>query len=153
DHALRRLARGHVSAQLPAPFVQVRNLRTVRRWPEKARIARGFFRNGDFKARAEMRDLGFVQFLLLVRNVAALTRLAETVALDGVSQNQRRLSFALQGALVGVVDLLGIVSAAPQLEYLFVAEMGNQVEQLRIFSEEMLAHECPVLGDEGLKLA
>src|SRR5205814_9315229 len=52
-----------------------------------------------------------------------------------------------------VVDFLGIVPAAVQLEDLFIVEVRNEIEQLGVLAEQVLAHESAVLGYVSLKLA
>ena len=52
----------------------------------------------------------------------------------------------LDRGLVGGVDLLGIVAAAPQLLELVVGEVLHQLEQLRVLAEEVLA-DVGAVGD------
>ena len=85
------------------------------------------------------RQLFFVQLLLLVRDVLAFARFADAVTLDGAGQDDRRLARVLDGGLVGGVDLDRIVPAERQLLQLFVREVLDQLEQLRILAPEVLA--------------
>ena len=119
----------HVAAQLPAALVQVATFRAVVGRPVERRVARRVVRNRNFEARAEMLDLLLVELLLLVGDVAALARLAQAVALDGLGQNQGGPALVLDRRLVGVVNLLRIVAAAAQLEDLLVAQVRDQVQQ------------------------
>src|SRR5262249_15369360 len=105
------------------------------------------------EAGAKVCDLGFVELLLLVGDVAAFAGFTEAVAFDSLGEDKGGLAFAFDSALVGVVDLFGIVAAAAQFEDLFVAEVGDDVEELGVFAEEVLADECAVLGHVALKFA
>jgi hypothetical protein len=143
----------HVSTQ-PAPLlVQVGHFRAVRGRPVELGVARGFFRNGDLEARPEVLQLLLVELLLLVGDVAALARLAQPVAFDGVGQDHGGPVLGFHGRFVGVVDLARIVAAAPQLHQLVVAQVRHQVQQLGVLAEEVFADVGAVLGDVGLVLA
>jgi hypothetical protein len=91
------------------------------------------------KRAAELAQLLLVHFFLLVRNVFAFARLAETVALDRLRQNHRWLAFVFRGGLVSGIHLAHVVAAAQQFVNLHVGEMVHQFEQLGIFAEEMFA--------------
>ena len=116
-------------------------------------MAGGLVGNRNLKARPEVLQLLLVELLLLVGDVAALARLAQPVALDGMGQNHGGAVFGFHGRLVGVVDLARIVSAAPQFHQLVVAEVRHQVEQLGVLAEEVFANVGAVLGDVSLVLA
>ncbi len=98
-----------------------------------------FIRDRDAESCAKRLDLFVVQLLLLVGDVLALTRLADPVALDGAGENDRRHAFGFGRALVGVVDLVGIVAAERQLLQLLIREMFDHLEQSRIGAPEVLA--------------
>src|SRR5262249_8235210 len=134
NSTLRRLARRHISAQLTAALVQIRDLRTIRRRPEEARVARRFLGDRNLEPRTAIGDLRFVQLLLWVRDVAPFARFAQSVAFHGVREDQSRLALGFERQLVGVVDLLGIVPATMQLEHLFVAQVRYEIEQLWILA-------------------
>ena len=53
-------------------------------------------------------------------DVATLTGFAEPVALDGFGQYDRRGALMLNGGLVGRVNLLRVVTAAPQFLQLLI---------------------------------
>ena len=144
---------GHVAAQLAPALVQIRHFGAVVGRPVERGVERGFVGNGDLEARPEVRDLLLVELLLLVGNVAAFAGLPETVALDGVGQDQGRLSLRFDRLLIGVVDLARIVAAPLQAHQVVVAEVRDQVQQLGIFAEEILADVGAVLGDVGLEFA
>ena len=92
------------------------------------------------------------ELLLGVGGVAGL-RGAHAVALDGLGEDDGGAALVLDGALVGVVDLDGVVAAAVQADELLVGLVLDQFEQLGIFAEEVAAEECAVLGLEGLEVA
>ena len=125
------LAAGHVAAQgFAAALVQVLHLRAVVGRTVEGRVRAGFVADGNFEARAEGGDFVFVEFLLLVRNVAAFAGFAEAVAFDGVGEDQRGLALVFERRFVGVVDLLRIVAAAAQLEALLRRDrVRDQIEQ------------------------
>src|ERR1039458_4034898 len=127
--------------------------RAALRRPVKTGIAGGLFRNGDLETRAEMRQLLLVELLLLVGDIAAFASLAQAVALDGVGQDHRGPAGGLHGRFVSVINLARIVPAAAQLEQIFVAQVGHQVEQFGVLAEEILADVGAVAGDVGLHFA
>ena len=72
-------------------------------------------------------------------DVAAFAGLAQAVALDRLGQDDGRLALGFDGRLVGRVDLLRIVAAAAQLRQLLVGQVRDQLCQLGILAEEVLA--------------
>ena len=75
------------------------HLRAVLRRAVERRIARGFVGNRDLETGLEVGDLVLVELLLLVADVAAFAGLAETVALDGVGEDQGRFALGLDACL------------------------------------------------------
>ena len=90
------------------------------------------------------------QLLHLVGRIASLEVVAQTVALDGVGQDDGRLVLRLHGALVGGVDLAVVVAAAAQGEDLLVGHVLDELRGLRVPVEEELADVGAVLALEGL---
>jgi len=133
--------------------MQIRYFRAIRGRPVERRVARCFIRNGDFKARAEVRNFVFVEFFLVVRNISPFARLALPVPLHGVRQDQCGRARIFDGRFVGVIDFARIVAAAVHAEEIVVGEVRHQFEQLGIFAEEMLADVGAVLGDVRLEFA
>ena len=88
-----------------------------------------------------------------MRDVAAFAGLAQSVAFDGLGEDHGGRAGVLDRALIGVVDLQGIVAAAAQRENFFVAHVLHQLQQLWIFAEKFFAHVGAVLGFETLILA
>ncbi len=77
--------------------------------------------------------------LLLVRDVLALARLADAVALDRAREDDRRLSLRRDRRGVGGMHLRRVVSAERELLQLLVRQMTDDVRELRIPAPEMLA--------------
>ena len=95
--------------------------------------------NGDAEPFAQMFELLLVHLLLLVGVVAAFAGLAHAVAFDGLGQDHRRRSLMLEGPLVSVVYLHGVMAATGQSGELLVGHIGDQFPQLGVFAEELLA--------------
>ena len=127
------------AAERLAPLQEVAGLDAVFRRPVERRLRNIRVGNRDAEPRPERTQLVFVHLLLLVRDVLALARLAETVALDRPGQDDRRRALVLDGGLVGVVDLDRIVPAQRHLLELVVRQVLDHVEQARIDAPEMLA--------------
>ena len=132
-------ARRHEAAEGLAALAQVLELEAVVRRTIERRVGDGLVRDRNAEARPERAQVGFVQLLLLVRDVLAFAGLAEAVALDRPHEHDRRLPLGLDRDLVGVVDLDGIVAAEPQLLELIVGQVLDHLEQARVGAEEVLA--------------
>ena len=102
---------------------------------------------------AELPQHVLAHLLLLVGDVLALAGLTHAVALDRLGQDHRRRADVVHRGLVGGVDLLRVVPAAGQRPDLVVGHVRDQVQQLRVLAEEVLAHVGAVLGLEVLVLA
>ena len=87
-----------------------------------------------------------------MRGVAGL-RGSDAVAFDGLGEDDGGAALVLERALVGVVDLDGVVAAAVQAAELFVGLVFDELEQLGILAEEVLAEVSAVLGLEALEVA
>jgi len=87
-----------------------------------------------------------------VGDVLALAGLAHAVALDGLGQDHRRSADVVHRGLVGGVDLRRVVPTARQRPDLVVGHVLDQVEQLGVLAEEVLADVRAVLGLEVLVL-
>ena len=148
QHDRRDYARGQETAERLAAFEQIFRFHAVRRGTVKRRLGDDVVADRNVEALAEFAQLLLVHFLLLVRNVLALAGLAESVALDRLGQNHRRLALVLRGGLVGGIDLARVVAAAQQLADLLVGEMIHQFEQFGIFAEEMFARVAARLDDD-----
>ncbi len=68
------------------------------------------------------------------------------VALDGLGQDDCRLALVVDRLVVGRIDLVRIVAAAVELPDFLVGHALDTLEQLRVSTEEMLAHIGAVFG-------
>ena len=118
----------HVTAQLLAAFLHVFDFRTVVGRPIKRSIVQLAIRNRNTKPRAENLQLIVVQLFLLVRDVLAFARFAESVALDGLGQNDRRRPRMIDRGPVSRMNLNRIVTAQPHARQLLVRKMLHHLE-------------------------
>ena len=102
---------------------------------------------------AERAQHVLAHLLLLMGDVLALAGLAHPVALDGLGQDHRRRADVVHRRLVRRVDLGRVVPAAAQRPDLVVGHVRDQVQQLGVLAEEVLADVGAVLGLEVLVLA
>ena len=102
---LRTFRLGTYPPSACAPLAHVLDLGAVLGGPVERRLADLGVRDRNAEARAERAQLVLVHLLLLVGDVLAFARLAETVALDCARQDDGRRALVLDRGLVGVVDL------------------------------------------------
>src|SRR5262249_343530 len=89
-----------------------------------------------------------------MRQVAPLAaRWPKAVPLDGLCENNGRLSLVLICAFISVVNLDRVVTATAQLPEFFVAHVVNERCELGRFAEEFFPQEFSVFGSERLKVA
>ena len=134
------LAAGKVTAERLPPLAHVLDFDRVLGRPVERRVLDLGIGNRDAEAGAERFQLLVVHLLLLVRDVLAFARFAESVALDRARQDDRRRALVLHRRLVGVVDLDRIVPAERQLLELIVGQVLDHLQQARIRAPEVLAH-------------
>ncbi len=92
--------------------------------------------------------------LHLVGRVAALEVVPESVALDGLGEDDRRLALVLGRRLVGRVELLVVQAAAAQLAPdVFIGPVLDHGSRALVTSEEVVADELAVLGAVRLEVA
>ena len=139
-HRHRHAARGQQTAQGPPALPQILHLLTVLGRPVEGHLGDLVIRDGDAETAAEMAQLLLVELLLLVGDVAPLASLPQAVALDGFGQNHGGGALVGHRGVIGGIDFLGIVAAAPQFVELLVGVAGHQFGQLGIFAEEVLAN-------------
>ncbi len=72
-------------------------------------------------------------------NILALTRFAQTIALDGFGEDDGGSALVRDGLLKGGVYLFGVVAAAAHLLQLIVGVVFDHFGQLRVGAEEVLA--------------
>ena len=109
--------------------------------------------DGNPKARTEHFQLIIVQLLLLVSDVLAFARFAQSVALNRFSQNDGRRSLVLHGCLISRMNFDGIMAAKPHAGQLLVGKMLNHFEQSRIRAEKVLPEVSTALDEIFLVLA
>ena len=107
------LALRQVAAQLLAPLLHVADFRAVVRGTIEGGVVQFLVRDGNSEARTEHAQLVFVQLFLLVGNVLAFAGFAQSVALDGLGQNDGGRSLVLDRGFEGGVHFDGIVTAQP----------------------------------------
>ena len=134
-----RLAGRHEPAERLSALLQVADLDAVVGRPIERRLGDVRVRHRNPEAGAERAQLVVVHLLLLVGDVLALARLAQSIALDRARDDDGRRSLVLDGGLVGVVDLDRIVPAQRQFPELVVRQVFDHVEQARIDAPEVLA--------------
>ncbi len=88
-----------------------------------------------------------------MRDVAAFAGFTQPISFDGLGQDNGGRSGMIQRALVGVVDLQRIVTAAPQRAHFFVRQVLHQLQQFGIFAEKLLAGVGAAFGFEILIFA
>ena len=111
----RHASVGQEAAEVLATFLQITAFRTVLRRPIERRFSNDLVVDGDVEAGAELAQLLLIHLLLLMGDVASLTRFTETIALDGLGKDHGGGALVLHRSLVGCVDLAWIVATAQQL--------------------------------------
>ena len=149
NHAARR----NEPAHRLAPFEQIFDLGTVRRRTIERRAGDHIVADRDVEALAKFAKLLLVHLFLLVRNVAALARFTEAVALNGFGKDHRRLALVLRRRFVGGINFTRVMTAAQQFANLLIREVVHQLEQLGILAEEMFPRVAARLDDVFLVIA
>ena len=109
--------------------------------------------NRNSKPCSELKKLLFVGFLFVVRNIATFAVFAQAITFNRLGQDNGRCASMVDGCFVGGINFFGIVSAAPHHQQFLVGVIFDEVEQLRILAEEMLADVRARHADVLLKLA
>jgi hypothetical protein len=143
----------HEAAERRAPLLHVANLDALLVGPVERRVGDAVVGNRHAEPIAEHLQIRVIHLLLLVRDVLALTRFAQPIALHGPRQYDRRSALVLRGGAVGVVDLHGVVSAERHLLQIVVGQMTDHLEQPRVCPPEMFAQVRAVLDDVALVFA
>ncbi len=94
---------------------------------------------------AECLDRVAAHFLQLMVDVLAFARFAHAEALHRFGEDHRRPAGLAGCRGVGVVDLDRVVAAAGEFPDLVVGHVADQLQKLRVFAEEVLAHIGAVL--------
>ena len=149
----RLVAGGEIAAQGLAPRLQVFEFLAVRGRLIEGGGGDAVLGDGDVEAVAEGLEVGLTHLLLGMGDVHALPSHAHAITLDGLGQDHRRLPLVLYRGLIGVEDLDGVVAAAVEAPDVLVRQGGDQLGQLRVFAEEVLAGVGAALGLVGLIIA
>ena len=147
------LAFRQIASQLLAPVFHVFNFRAFVGGTIKRRVVQFVIGNRNSKARTEHFQLIVIQLFLLVGDVLAFARFAQSVAFDRFRQNDGRRTLVLHGCLVSRMDLDGIVAAQPHARQLLIGKMLNHFQQSRIGAEEVLPEVSAALDEIFLILA
>ena len=109
--------------------------------------------NRNAEARAEDLQLIVIQLFLLVGDVLAFARFAESVALDGLGENDGGRSLVLHRRLVCGIDFDRVVTAEPHAGELLVRKMLDHLQQPGIGAEKILPEIRAALDEIFLILA
>src|SRR5690625_7643229 len=82
-----------------------------------------------------------------------LTGGPQAVALDRLGKDYRRLTFGVNGVVIGVVNLVAIMTTARKMQDLVVAHVFDQLQQLRVLAKEMFAGVSAAVGFVVLNFA
>ncbi|MCG3129310.1 MAG: hypothetical protein FLDDKLPJ_00036 [Phycisphaerae bacterium] len=129
---------GLKTSQRRPPLLQVADLLAVFRRFVKRHLRQLVVRDRNVEAIAELAQLLLIELLLLVRDVAAFTRFAQSVTLDRLGEDDGRLSLVFDGGSVRGVHLDGIVPAAAHAEDLLVRQRLRELQKPRVDAEEFL---------------
>ena len=86
-------------------------------------------------------------------NILSLAGFAHAVTLDGLGEDDRRLTHMFGRRRIRSIHFVRIVAAAIQAPDVVVGHVGDECRELGIFAEEMLAHVRAVLRFHGLVFA
>src|SRR5271169_5359400 len=128
----------HVAAQLFAALLHVLDFRAVIGGAIEGSVVQFAVGNRNAEARAEDLQLIVIQLFLLVRDVLAFARLAESVALDGLGENDGWRSGMVNRSLIGGVHFDGVVAAEAHAGELLVRKMFDHLEQPGIGAKKIL---------------
>ena len=112
-------------------------------------VLEGLVGDRQLEAVAEDPELGLVELLGLVGDVAGLDPGSERPALDGVGEDDRRGAGVLGGGLVGGIHLAIVVAAAAELREVVIGQVIDELAQPRVRPEEVLA-DVRAAGDREL---
>ncbi len=141
------------AAQGPPALEEVLDLLRVGTRVVVRRVLQRVVGDRQLEAVAEDPELGLVELLGLVGDVARLDARSERPALHGVGEDDRRGAGVLGGGLVGGVDLAVVVAAAAQLGQVVVGQVLDELGEARVRPEEVLADVAATGDRELLELA
>ena len=133
----------------PTPLDEVADLVGVRARVVVRRFLERVVGDRQLEAVTEDAQLGLVELLRLVGDVAGLDARAERPALDRVGEDHRRRAGVLGRGLVRGVDLAVVVAAAAELGQVVVGQVLDELREPRVGPEEVLA-DVGAAGDREL---
>ena len=141
------------AAQGLAAGFQVTDLRAVVGWAvERNPILDLVVADRNLEAVAKRLQIVGIQFFLLMRDVEPLPGRPHAVALDGLGQDDGRLTLVRDGGTVGGIHLVRIVPAAVQAPQVLVGHVGDHRLEFRVLAEEVFADVGAVAGAVGLEV-
>ena len=143
----------HVAAQLFPALLHVFDFRAVIGGPIERRVVKLAVGDRNAEARAENLQLLVIQLFLLVGDVLAFARFAESIALDGFGKNNGGRSLVIDCRAVGGVYFDRIVATEAQAGELLVRKMLDHLQQARIGAKETLAEVSAALDEIFLILS
>ena len=146
-------ARRQVAAERLAPRVQIAHLGAVLGRLVEAQLVHVVVGERQREAVAEREQRVVLELLRLVRAHAALAPVAHAVAFLGLREDDRGPALVVHRGVIGGVDLDRVVAAAAQPVDVLVGQVRDDLLQLGILVEEMLAVEAPVGRGVFLELA
>ena len=145
----RTVRRGQRPTEHPTPLDEVADLFGIGARVVVRRFLERVVGDRQLEAIAEDAQLGLVELLRLVGDVAGLDAGAERPALDRVGEDHRRRTGVLGGGLVRGVDLAVVVAAAAELGQVVVGQVLDELREPRVGPEEVLA-DVGTAGDREL---
>src|SRR5581483_5077678 len=127
--------------------------RAVVRWTVERSIVQFLIGNGNAETRAEHAKLFVIELLLLVGDVLALARLAQSIALDGLGKNDGGRTCVLDRGFESGVHLDGIVAAQTHARQLFIRQVLDHLQQSWIGAKQVLPEVRAALDEILLVLA
>ncbi len=95
---------------------------------------------GNVEAVAEVKQLLFVELLLLVCDIASLASLAQPIALDRACQDDGGSTAVSVCSVVRRIHLVDVVAAQPHAPEFVVAQVLDHMQQGRVDAPEVLAN-------------
>jgi len=129
----------NLSAQFFPGLLHVAHFRTIDVRAVVRHVLQFVITDGHPKTIAKRLEAVDIEFFQTVGLIVGLTRFTHTVAFHCHRQDDRWFVLLPGGFSVSGIDFVGIVTATIQVHNIFIGEVGYQLQQLRVFSEEVLA--------------
>ena len=132
--------------ELLALALEVDGLGRVRRGSVVGDLGKFVVRDRQVEAVPEVLEFLEIELLDLMGRVLRFARVAHAVSLDGLGEDDGRLSLVMHGGVIGRVDLERIVAAPVQMHDVVVGQVGDQRLEFRVLAEEVLPRVGTALG-------